>query len=72
MKLKMKEDQSIYTSVLLRRGDKITMGEDTETSVEQRQKERPSRDSPTWGSMPHIVTKHRHIVDANKCLLREG
>jgi hypothetical protein len=30
MKLK-KEDQSVHTSVLLRTGDKITLGGDTET-----------------------------------------
>ena len=31
MKLKKKEDQSVDTSVLLRRGIKIPMGGDTET-----------------------------------------
>jgi hypothetical protein len=31
MKLKKKEDQSVDTSVLLRRGIKISMGEDSET-----------------------------------------
>ena len=31
MKLKKKEDQSMDTSVLLRRGNKIPMGRDTET-----------------------------------------
>jgi hypothetical protein len=31
MKLKNKEDQSVDTSVLLRRGNKIPMGGDTET-----------------------------------------
>jgi hypothetical protein len=31
MKLKKKEDQSVNTSVLLRRGNKIPMGGDTET-----------------------------------------
>ena len=30
MKLKMKEDQSVEASVLLRRGTKIPMGQDTE------------------------------------------
>ena len=29
-------------------------------SVEQRLKERPSRDCPTWGSIPYTVTKPRH------------
>ena len=41
MKLKKKENQSMDTLVLLRKGNKIPMGEDTETSVEQRLKERP-------------------------------
>jgi hypothetical protein len=31
MKLKKKEDQSVYTLILLRRGNKIPMGGDTET-----------------------------------------
>jgi hypothetical protein len=34
MKLKKKEDQSVDTSVLLRRGNKIPMGGDIETTVE--------------------------------------
>ena len=28
-----------------------------ETSVEQRLKEKPSRDCPIWGSIPYTVTK---------------
>jgi hypothetical protein len=31
-----------------------------EQRVEQRLKERPSRDCPTWGSIPHADTKLRH------------
>jgi hypothetical protein len=34
MKLKKKEDQSVDTSVLLRRGNKISMGRDSETKSE--------------------------------------
>jgi hypothetical protein len=34
MKLKKKEDQSVDTSVLLRRGNKIPMGGDIETKCE--------------------------------------
>ena len=34
--------------------------------VEQGLKERPSRDCPTWGSIPHTDTKHTH---SKKCLL---
>jgi hypothetical protein len=60
MKLKKKEDQSVDTLVLLRRGNKIPMGGNMRQSVEQRLKERPSRDCPTWGSIPYTVTKPRH------------
>ena len=48
------------TSVFLRRGDKIPMGGTQRQSVEQWLKERPSRDCPTWGSIPYTVTKSRH------------
>jgi hypothetical protein len=47
MKLKKKEDQSVDASVFLRRGNKILKGGNMETSVEQRLKERSSRDCPT-------------------------
>ena len=46
MKLKKKEDQSVDTLVLLRRGNKIPMEEIQRQSVEQRLRERPSRDYP--------------------------
>jgi len=46
MKLKKREDKSMDPSVL-RRGNKILTGGNTETKVEQRLKERPSRDCPT-------------------------
>ena len=52
MKLKKKEDPSMDTPVLLRRGDKKPTGGYTKTSVEQRLKERPSRDCLTWGIHP--------------------
>jgi hypothetical protein len=51
MKLKKKEDQSVDTLILLRRGNKIPM-EGVIQSSEQRLKEGPSRDCPTWGSIP--------------------
>ena len=35
----------------------------------QRLKERPSRDGPTWRSIPYTVTKPDTIVEAKKCLL---
>jgi hypothetical protein len=68
MKLK-KEDQSVDTSILLRRRNKIPMEGVTETKCAtaetegktiQRLKERPSRDCPTWGSIPYTVTTPRH------------
>jgi hypothetical protein len=46
LKLKKKEDQSVGASVLLRKGNKILMGANTEKSMEQRLKERPYRDFP--------------------------
>jgi hypothetical protein len=43
-------------SVLLRRENKI-QEELQRQRVEQRLKERPSRDCPTWGSIPYTDTK---------------
>jgi hypothetical protein len=58
MKLKKKGDQSVDASVLLRRGTKYSQEEIWRQHVEQRLRERPSRDCPTWGSIPYTVTKH--------------
>jgi hypothetical protein len=59
MKLKKKEDQSMGAFKTLKQntqgrkyGDKVWSRE--------RLKERPSRDCPTSGSVPYIVTKPRH------------
>jgi hypothetical protein len=60
MKLKKKENQSVDTLVFLRRGTKYPWKELQMQSVEQRLKERPSRNCPTWGSIPYIVPKPRH------------
>jgi hypothetical protein len=60
MKLKKKEDQSVDASVLFRRGNKILRGEIWRQSIEQTQKERSSRDYPTWGSIPYTGTKPRY------------
>jgi hypothetical protein len=38
-------------------------------SVEQRLKERPSRDCPTWGSITYTNPNPDSIADAKKCLL---
>jgi hypothetical protein len=37
-------------------------------SVEQRLKERPSRDCPTWGFIPYTVTKPRHYCGCQEVL----
>jgi hypothetical protein len=68
MKLKKKEDQSVDASVFLRRGNKILKGGNMETSVEQRLKERSSRDCPTWGSIPYTYTKPRHYCGYQEAL----
>jgi hypothetical protein len=59
MKLK-KEDQCVGASALLRKETKYLEEEIQRQNVEQRLKERPSRDCPTWGSIPYTVTKRRH------------
>jgi hypothetical protein len=62
MQLKKKEDQSVDASVLLRteRGTKYSGEQIWRQSAEQRLKERPSRDFPTWGFIPDTVTKLQH------------
>jgi hypothetical protein len=44
-------------------GTKYSQEEIWIQSVEQRLKERPSRDCPTWGSIPYTVTKPRHYFE---------
>jgi hypothetical protein len=51
MKLKKKEGQSVDTLFLLRMGNKIWK-ELQRQSSEQSLKEKPSRDCPTWKSIP--------------------
>jgi hypothetical protein len=48
-----KGDQSVDTLVLLRRGMKYPWEKIQIPSVEQKLKERPFRDYPTWGSIPY-------------------
>ena len=52
MKLKMKEEQSVDTLSLLRMGNKIAMKGVAETKFIAKIKDGPSRDCPTWGSIP--------------------
>jgi hypothetical protein len=37
-------------------------------SVEQKLKERPSRDCLTWGSIPYTVIKHKHYFGCQEVL----
>jgi hypothetical protein len=60
MKLKKKEVQSVDAPVLLRGRTKYSWEEIWRQSVEQRLKERPSRDCPTRGSIPYTVTTPSH------------
>jgi hypothetical protein len=68
IKLKKKEDQSVDTLVLLRRGNKYPWEEIQRQSVEPRLKEWPSRDCPTWGSIPYTVSKPRHYCGCQQVL----
>jgi hypothetical protein len=60
MKLKKKKDQVWVLWSFLEGGTKYSREQIQIKSVEQSLKERPSRDCPTWESIPYIVTKHRH------------
>ena len=65
MKLKKKEDHSVDTLVLLRRGIKIPMGGDTETKCGAK-----TDGKVPPGDLSHIQFPNPNtIVDANKCLL---
>jgi hypothetical protein len=44
------------------------MGRDTETKCGTETEERPSRDFPTWGSIPYTVTKPRHYCRCQQVL----
>ena len=66
MKPKKKEDQSVDSSVLLRRGNKILTAGIMEPKGGL--KERPFRDCLTWGSIPHTATKPRHYGGCQEVL----
>jgi hypothetical protein len=53
---------------LLRRGTKYSREGIQRQNVEQRPKERPSRDCPAWGSIPYTVTKPRHYGGCQEVL----
>jgi hypothetical protein len=70
MKLK-KEDRSVNTSILLRRGNKILMGGVTETKCGAETEGMITQRLPYLGN--HPIKNHQNqtltIVDANKCFL---
>ena len=68
MKLKKKEDQSVDDTLLLRRGNKIFMGENTKCGAETEGKaiqRLPHPGNPSRIQTPNPET----IADAKKCLL---
>jgi hypothetical protein len=67
MKLK-KENQRVNAALLLKRGTKYSQEEISRRSVQQRLKERPSRDCSTWESILHTVTKSRHYCECQQDL----
>jgi hypothetical protein len=57
MKLEKKEDLSVDASVLLRRGNKILMGGNTETKCGAETEGKAIQSLPHIGSIPYIVAK---------------
>ena len=72
MKLKKKEDQSVDTSILLRRENKIPMERVTETKCGAETEGMTLQRLPHLGS--HAIYNHQThtFVDANKCFLTEA
>jgi hypothetical protein len=68
MKLKKKEDQSVDTSILLRRGNKIPMEGVTETKCGAETEEMISQRLPTRGYIPYTITKPRHYCGCQQIL----
>jgi hypothetical protein len=60
MKLKKQKDQGMDIPVLPRTGNKIPTGGDTETKCGTETEGRTIQRLPTWGSIPHTITKPRH------------
>jgi hypothetical protein len=53
----------------LEEGTEYTQEEIWRQSMEKRLKEKPSRDCPTWGSIPYTVTKSRHYCGCQEVLV---
>ena len=69
MKLQKKEDQSVDTSILLRRGNKIPMEEVTETKFRAETEGITIQKLPYLGIHPKKQPNPDTIVDANISLL---
>jgi hypothetical protein len=69
MKLKKKEDQSVNTSVFLRKGIKIPIGGDTETKFGAETEGKAIQCLSTWVSIPYAVPKPRHYCGCQQVLV---
>ena len=70
MKLKKKEDQRVGAFVLLRRGNKIPMGEDIWDKMWSRNGRKGHPEIAPPGAPSHIQSPNSDTIgDANKCLL---
>jgi hypothetical protein len=65
--MKLKKEVWILLS-FLEGGIKYPWEEIQRQSMEQRLKERPSRNFPTWGSIPYTFTKPRHYCGCQQVL----
>jgi hypothetical protein len=66
--MKLKEDHSVDTLVLLRRENKIPMRGDTETKCGAETEGRPSRGCPTWDPSQIQLPNPDTIVDCQQVL----
>jgi hypothetical protein len=69
MKLKKKEDQSVHTSVLLTRGNKILTGANKETKCGEETEGEDIQRLPYLGNYPIYSHQTQTLVDNKKCLL---
>jgi hypothetical protein len=72
MKLKKKEDQSVDTSILFRRGNKIPVEGVKETKCGAETEGKAIQRLPHLGIHPTYSHQTQIVVDANKCLLTEA
>jgi hypothetical protein len=67
MKLK-KEDQSVDTSILVRRGNKIPIERVTEKKYGVETEGMTIKKLPHWGSIPYTITNPRHFCGCQQVL----